>query len=427
MRMPGRVAAAIEVLTEVQDRHRPASEALKDWGKAHRFAGSGDRNAIGTLVYDALRHLNSAAAAGGSETARAIIFGTLKTVWHLNLDEIAILCDAQHGPTPLSEMEKQALSVDVDLSDPVIAGNIPQWLEPSLRQVFGKKLIEEMSALAERAPIDMRVNTLKSSRDQLLAAFEKFGAVAGPLSQQSVRIPAPAQDGKHISVESEPAHGQGWFEVQDTASQVAAALTGVRPGQNVADICAGAGGKTLALAALMQNKGNIVAHDTDRRRLRPIFERITRAGVTCINVVPAEDAARLDTFGGFDCVVIDAPCTGTGTWRRKPDAKWKLKPATLALRVTDQREILDRGAKLVKSGGTLAYFTCSVLPQENTDQIRAFLASHPDFTSVPYKDQWRKTIGSDVPQSADGATDTLLLTPASHSTDGFFVALMKKA
>jgi 16S rRNA (cytosine967-C5)-methyltransferase len=250
--------------------------------------------------------------------------------------------------------------------------------------------------------------------------------VAGPLSPFSVRIESPTHETRNVNVEVEPAHGLGWFEVQDSASQVAALLSGAQPGESVIDICAGAGGKTLALAAMMKNKGRLVAHDQDKHRLRPIFERIGRSGATNIDVVAADEGAKLNDMGGFDCVLIDAPCSGSGAWRRKPDAKWRLQPKQLEQRQKDQCDVLAQGAALVKAGGRLVYITCSVLPEENTDQVKSFLAANKNFKIVPYAEQWKHAIGGDVPKSADGSANTLLLTPAQHGVDGFFVAVMQK-
>ena len=427
MRMAGRVAAAIEVLTDVFTQHRPASEALKDWGKAHRFAGSTDRHAIGTLVYDVLRRRNTAAARMGDGRPRALVLGVLREVWNLPADEIENLCTEQHGPGVLTAAEKTALGRDMRSDLPAhIRGDFPEWLVPSMTQVFGARAAEEGAALSQRASIDLRVNTLKADRAKLLEAFAKHGAEAGPLSPLCVRIKSPDANTRNINVEVEPAHGMGWFEVQDAASQVAALMSGVKPGERVADICAGAGGKTLALAAMMQNKGKVVAYDADRHRLRPIFDRMTRAGVTNIDVIAADEASKLDEMGGFDCVLIDAPCSGSGSWRRKPDAKWRLAEMQLKQRIKDQREVLERGAELVKAGGRLVYITCSVLPEENTAQIEAFLKVHTDFEIIPYARQWAAAIGTPPPVSADGSTSTLLLTPAQHGTDGFFIAVMRR-
>ena len=426
MRLPGRVSAAIEILDEITQRHRPASEALKDWGKAHRFAGAGDRHGIGTLVYDTLRHKASAAHRMNSEAPRALVLATLHATWGLGADEIAALSDGEHGPSQPSADELAAITRTVSDAPPHVAGDFPAWLAPSLARVFGDGAAAEGAALAERAPIDLRVNTLKADRAKVLASLSRFGATEGPFAPTALRIAAPGPDQKHVSVEAEPAHGMGWFEVQDAASQIAAGLTGVQPGERVADICAGAGGKTLALAALMKNEGSIAAHDRDRHRLRPIFERIGRSGATNIDVLAAEEGGKL-AASSFDCVVVDAPCTGTGTWRRKPDAKWRLTEKSLAIRIKEQRDVLTRGAELVKAGGRLAYFTCSLLPDENSEQVAWFLRSQPAFRIMPTATLWPVHLPGTAPRSVDGATDTLLLTPRQHGTDGFFVCVMQKA
>jgi 16S rRNA (cytosine967-C5)-methyltransferase len=205
-------------------------------------------------------------------------------------------------------------------------------------------------------------------------------------------------------------------------------MSGAKPGEQVADICAGAGGKTLAFAALMGNKGQIHAYDSDKHRLRPIFERLQRAGARNVQVLGADEGARLDHLKEkIDCVVIDAPCSGSGAWRRNPDSKWRLTEKQLSQRLADQKAVLARGSVLVKPGGRLLYITCSVLPEENDDQVQAFLAEQPDFALISYRDQWLKAIGTEPPASAGKAKDTLLLTPRRHATDGFFIALMRKS
>ncbi len=427
MRLAGRVSAAINILNEISARHRLASEALKDWGKAHRFAGSTDRHAIGTLVYDVLRRRNSLAYRMGVDAARDLALACLRDVWGMSPDAIAAMAGEAHGPGGLAPAEARALEHDLPGALPThVAGDLPEWLVPSYERAFGSRTAAEGAALARRAPIDLRVNTLKASRPQVLDALSRFGAVEGPLSPLAVRIAAPGPETRNANVEAEPAHGLGWYEVQDAGSQVAALLSGVEPGMAVADICAGAGGKTLALAAMMKNGGRLIAHDLDRFRLRPIFERLTRAGVSNCEVISAQDNGKLDSMAPFDCVVIDAPCSGSGSWRRKPDAKWRLTRKQLDQRLKDQALVLDRGAGLVKTGGSLLYITCSVLPEENADQITAFLARHPEMRVMPYRGSWAKSIGGTAPDSADGSADTLLLTPARHDTDGFFMAVMQK-
>lgn len=428
MREGGRISAAIEVLEEIAGRHRPASEALKDWGRAHRFAGAGDRHAIGTLVYDVLRRKNSLAHRMGGDTSRAIVLGALRDVWKRSPDEIARAFEGEHGPGALTELETAALGREPPGAAPAhVAGDYPEWLGPSLARAFGDAAADEGRALAERAPVDLRANILKAARPRVLKALEKFNAVAGPLSPWCVRLNPPGPDKRSPHVEAEPAHGKGWFEVQDAGSQVATLMSGAKASEQIADICAGAGGKTLALAALMGNKGQIHAYDQDKHRLRPIFERLQRAGARNVQVLGADEGVRLDILKGkIDCVVIDAPCSGSGAWRRNPDSKWRLTEKQLAQRIADQKAVLERGAELVKPGGRLLYITCSVLPEENDDQVQAFLQAHPDFSLIPYREQWTKAIGTEPPRSAGMAKDTLLLTPHTHATDGFFIALMRK-
>ena len=216
--------------------------------------------------------------------------------------------------------------------------------------------------------------------------------------------------------------------MQDEGSQIAALMAAAGPRQQVLDICAGAGGKTLAFAAAMRNTGQIYAYDDDAARLRPIFERLKRAGARNVQVLQPGDAAAVTALGPrFDLVFVDAPCTGSGAWRRRPDAKWRLKPANLAQRQDEQRAILDAAAPMVKPGGRLVYATCSVLPEENGDQIGWFLANHSGFATLPWREAWTAGVGGDPPASADGSDETLLLTPARHGTDGFFIAVLRRA
>lgn len=429
MRPGGRIQAAAEVLEDILSRHQPAASALQDWGKRHRFAGSGDRAAIGTLVYDVLRRRLSLAAQMGSDAPRALALGAAPRALGLSVAEVIAVSDGSpHAPAPLSDDEQDRLAAGLpgDVAAHV-AADIPEWVMPSFARAFGDRAVAEGRAMAERAPIDLRVNTLKATREKVLAALAKLGAVPTKLARFGVRIPAPQGAAKSPHVEAEAAHGKGWFEVQDEGSQIAAALAGARPRQQVLDLCAGAGGKTLALAAAMQNSGQVYAYDSDKGQLRPIFERLQRAGVRNAQVLEGGNRGALEALGPrFDTVLVDAPCSGSGTWRRKPDAKWRLKPEALAARQAEQRDVLTLASGMVKPGGRLAYVTCSVLPEENVDQVAWFLGTCPGFTLVPLGEVWREAIGSEPPVSADGSAETLLLTPASHGTDGFFVASFKR-
>ena len=225
-----------------------------------------------------------------------------------------------------------------------------------------------MQALATRAPLDIRANTLKATREQVQDGLAHLAPVWTPHSPVGLRV-ALGEDGRGPALHSEPEFLKGWFEIQDEGSQLAALLTGVKPGEQVVDLCAGAGGKTLAMAALMANKGQIHATDTDARRLAPIHERLARAGARNVQVrTPRGRAdAVADLDGTADCVLVDAPCTGSGTWRRNPDSKWRLRPGSLEVRRKEQDAVLDRAARLVRPGGRIVYVTCSVLPEENDD------------------------------------------------------------
>jgi 16S rRNA (cytosine967-C5)-methyltransferase len=432
MRPAARVKAAINVLTEIHTRHRPASTALADWGKANRYAGSGDRAAIGNLVFDALRRRAGAEHLMGAKTARAQTLGALRLVGGLDVDAIAALCDgAPHAPPVLSAEERARLrdTPSEARTPPDVQAELPAWVWPLFQETFGDDAIRQGRAMAERAPVDLRTNTLSSERAKLAATLAKYEATPTTLTTTGLRIRAPEGTGRHPNVEADLTHGQGWFEVQDEGSQIAAALVGAKPGHTVLDLCAGAGGKTLAIAAAMKNQGRIVATDADQMRLRPIVERLKRAGATCVDVVAADARAGL-AGRTFDRVLVDAPCTGSGTWRRKPDAKWRTRPAALDKRMGEQRDVLDQAAAHVRPHGRLVYVTCSVFPAENTAQIAAFQMRHPGFDVVATARAWADasagTLTAAVPASADGRTDTLLLTPASHGTDGFFVAVLER-
>jgi 16S rRNA (cytosine967-C5)-methyltransferase len=428
MRPAARLKAAIDVVDDIMTHHRPAATALTEWGRKHRFAGSGDRSAIGTMVYDALRCRASSAHFMGSDTPRALVLGGLREQG-IFISDIAALCDGSpHGTSPLTPEEAKALEHASSEGTPAwVSGNYPQWLHPSLKRAFGDNASLEGKAFAKRAPIDIRVNTLKSDREAVLGALAQFGASASSHSPTGISVPPPGSAGRQPHLESEAAHGKGWFEVQDEGSQLAALMAGVKPGMRVLDLCAGAGGKTLALAARMENTGTLYAYDADKMQLRPIFERLTRSGATNVEVLNGGDEKGLKELGAtFDVVFADAPCTGSGTWRRRPDAKWRMKPAHLAERQEDQRKVLATAAQMVRPGGHIVYVTCSVLPDENTDQVATFLAANPEFSLTPFADVWRANLGTEPPASADGRTDALLLTPRQHGTDGFFIATLTR-
>src|ERR1700723_1542559 len=381
-----RLSAAIELIDTIDTQRVPAAKALKEWGTAHRYAGSGDRAAVARLIWGVLRRGASSAWIMDDDTPRARVLGMLQLERSLDVDAIAALCDGgRFAPQPLTEGERAALT-SRSLADapPHIAGDYPEWLDGYLAEAFGEDRVAEAVAMASRAPLDLRVNTLKGKREKILGSTAHLGTVPTPWSPLGLRIELGA-DARNPGIHAEEDFIKGAIEVQDEGSQLAALLSAAKPGEQVIDLCAGAGGKTLALAAMMQGKGRLIATDHDKRQLAPIYERLSRAGVHNADIrTPKGDGDALsDIRSSADLVMIDAPCTGTGTWRRNPDAKWRMRPGALEIRLKDQVTVLDRAAALTKPGGRIAYITCSVLPPENNDQIRSFVARHPDFAVVP--------------------------------------------
>ncbi|HVL72942.1 MAG TPA: RsmB/NOP family class I SAM-dependent RNA methyltransferase [Beijerinckiaceae bacterium] len=422
-----RLSAAIEVLADLETRRRPVADALKDWGLSHRFAGSKDRAAIASLVYDALRRRASAAWVMGAEAPRAILLGMLALQRGLGPEAIAALCSGERfAPEPLSEDERARLAApSLDGAPAHVAGDFPEWIAPSLARVFGDDLVPEARALATRAPVDIRVNTLKATRDRVREALAHLSPAETPHAPHGLRIPI-GEDGRGPALQSEPEFLKGLFEIQDEGSQLAALIAGARPGEQVVDLCAGGGGKTLALAAAMENRGQIYATDLDARRLAPIHERVARAGAR--NVQVRTPRARADAVGDLDgtadLVLVDAPCTGVGTWRRNPDAKWRLRPGSLEARLKEQDAALARAARLVRPGGRIAYVTCSVLPEENDEAVERALAAHPDLRPGGDPREGRGALAAlPVRRTSHG----IQMSPRLTGTDGFYVAVLTRA
>jgi 16S rRNA (cytosine967-C5)-methyltransferase len=426
-----RLSAAIEVLTEIEARRRPAADALKDWGLSHRFAGSGDRAAIAGVVYDALRRRASSAWLMGQATPRAVVIGMLKRERGLHKEAIGKLFDgSRFAPEPLTDSEGRALQKGSLEGAPAhVEGDYPEWLDPQFAAVFGEGRADEGAALASRAPVDLRVNTLRGSRDEALAELSDLSPEPTRWSPVGLRIKLGAE-AKAPPLHAETAFIKGLIEIQDEGSQLAALLAGIKPGEQVVDLCAGGGGKTLALAAAMDNHGQIYATDTDKRRLAPIHERLERAGVRNVQVRPPKAAGNelADLANRADVVLIDAPCTGTGSWRRNPDAKWRMRPGALEQRRKEQAAILDRAVGLVKPNGRIVYITCSVLDNENGAQIRAFLNRYPDFNAIPPAEV-TQTLGDRgflFRRAALLRDEGLLMTPRRTDTDGFYVSVLAR-
>jgi len=429
MRLPGRIAAAIDVLADIDAHKRPVAEALKAWGLNNRFAGAGDRAAIGNLVYDALRRKSSHAFAMGSDAPRALVLSVAVREWGKNIEELnQSFGGDRFAPAPIDADEAAKLTA----ADPLagapdhVRGDVPEWVAPHFAESFGDDWVTEAHGLSGRPPLDLRVNTLKANRDKALRALGRFVPDATAIIPEGTRFPAGERDSRTPNVQSEEGYIKGWFEVQDFGSQIVAALAGARGGEQVLDLCAGAGGKTLAMAAAMQNRGQIFAYDSDRTRLAPIYDRLKRAGARNVQVRAPGEGVLDDLVGKLDRVVVDAPCTGSGTWRRQPTAKWKLTPEQLAVRVEEQRAILIEAARYLKPGGTLVYITCSVLPEENARQAAAFLEANPAFTAIAGNKLWMSQFSGAKLRARFSPEGGVALTPHLTGTDGFYVIAMQR-
>ena len=386
-----RLQAAIEILDEVvaaaETGGAAADTLIARYFKTRRYAGSKDRRAVRDFAYAAIRRAGERPASG-----RAAMVGLAQ-----DRPEIAALFDGSHnGPAPIGD-------------EPIApAGIAPAWLEAKLAAALG---VGELPALLERAPLDLRVNRLKTTRNAVLPQLAD--AVAGDLSPDAIRLPEGSK------VEAMPAFEQGLIEVQDEGSQVIVAASAATPGIVAVDLCAGAGGKTLALAGAMMGQGRLIACDVDRARLSRLAPRAERAGADFIETRlldgGREAQSLADLEGAADIVLIDAPCSGTGTWRRNPEARWRLTPARLERLRTTQAHVLAFGAPLVKPGGRLVYAVCSLLEEEGPTQLEAFLAVNPGWDRLD-------PLGVGRP-----AGPGRWLTPAHDGTDGFFIAVLGRA
>jgi 16S rRNA (cytosine967-C5)-methyltransferase len=425
---PGaRISAAIDVLAMIESQRRPAAEAMKEWGFAHRFAGSKDRSAIASLVYDALRRKSSSSWLMAEASPRAAAIGAMRLARAINVDEIAALFTGEaHAPAPLTADERQRVAgASMDDAPDHVRGDYPEWLAPAFAESFGAKAAAQGAALARRAPVDLRVNTLKADRAKAMAALSHLNPKETPFSPFGLRIDIGA-DGRGPALAAEPAYVKGLVEIQDEGSQLAALLAGAEPGQQVLDLCAGGGGKSLALAAMMKNQGQIYATDSDGRRLMPIYERLERAGARNVQVRAPKGARDVldDLSDRCDLVFVDAPCSGSGAWRRNPDAKWRMRPGALEQRIKDQREALERASKYVKKGGRLLYVTCSVLKAENEDRVAEFLSLRSDFLPVDADHLARCAALPALAPFASTLGAGLRLSPLETFTDGFYIAAL---
>ncbi|WP_413873589.1 RsmB/NOP family class I SAM-dependent RNA methyltransferase [Albidovulum sp.] len=367
---PGaRIAAAIEILDGVI-AGRPAEPALTGWARSHRFAGARDRAAIRDLVFDALRCRRSALAraGGGAESGRALMIGRAAAAGG---DPAAVFSGAGYGPAPLDAEERGRLAAAAAVPE-LVALDCPDWIAPALRRALGPDFAAVLARMRERAPVFLRVNAGRSSREAAMAALAADGIVTRPEENLSFALEVTENAPK---IKMAAAYLRGLVELQDLSPQAAVEALPLHPGLRVLDYCAGGGGKALAIAA--RGVAQVTAHDADPRRMADLPARAARAGVGIKTATAAALAGRR-----FDLVLADVPCSGSGTWRRTPDAKWRLTQARVDELCRVQAEILGRAAALVEPGGDLAYMTCSLLDAENRAQVDAFLGRAPAWRLV---------------------------------------------
>jgi len=432
-----RVQTAIELLDLILTSDRPADGAIAEGLRGRRYMGSKDRGVVVEEVYRVLRrlgrlmwwcrHLHTPA------DGRTLLILDLAGGERCTPEKIAALFSGdRYSPRGLSDTEQfwiqqmaAAPSLTTSTMTRPVALECPDWAWPLMRERFGERVEEELLAMAEPATLDLRVNALRATRDQVQAALAKdeIESEPTPLSPWGLRVAG------RRAIQQTEAFKQGWVEVQDEGSQLIAAVCAAKPGERVVDFCAGAGGKTLALAATMANKGSIVAADVLEGRLKRARVRLTRAGVDTVTLRPLKDVT--DPWikrhkRGYDLVLVDAPCSGSGTWRRNPDARWRDLGPGLEELMPLQQSILASAARLVKPGGRLVYATCSLFPEENEQQISAFLESTPEFEQRPVFEPLADVgVPLDHPALIDSSVH-LSLSPARAQTDGFFAALLQR-
>ena len=418
MKPAARIQSAIDVLIEIYTSHTAADAIAHSYMRERRYIGSGDRREIMELVYGVMRKfwyleglLNATFSNPGNDpiqsARRHVLAYLIKINNEKNIEEI--FSGEEYAPKHLNAAEA-ALAEKLMTEQQIVVSeaaqlSAPDWVVAILQETNPETYQGILKALQKEASVDLRVNTLKNNRETVLHKLNKTGTkcVITPTSPWGIRLNERSPLTQH------PLMKDGSIEIQDEGSQLIAQLCNPQPGMAVWDYCAGAGGKTLALAAMMNNKGRIIASDTVAWRLKNAPQRLRRAGVHNVEtrVLDEESAKWVKRQAGkFDCVLVDAPCTGSGTWRRNPELRWRMDEAGLHELVAKQQNILEKAANLVAPGGRLVFATCSILRPEGRGQIETFLAKHPDFRLEEDK--------------------ILELNPFEHGTDGFFAAAMTK-
>ncbi len=426
-----RLAAAASVLDSIAQGRAPAEVVLKAWGAANRYAGSKDRRAVADRVYRVLRARGRLVwAMGGREDGRALVIGSLSLIDGLSLEEIEALHSGEgYGPRPLSKQERARITAGQGDLPGWVAAGLPEFVVEDFKATFGERWSEEARELmAPRAPIDLRVNAAKAPVEAVTAELTAAGLSPEqtPWSAYGLRLSSEPPP----NVQALDAFKAGQIEIQDEGSQIVSWLAGAAPGMTVVDYCAGGGGKTLALAQAMAGQGTLVACDVVQKRLDNIRPRLDRAGVEADLRLIGQNGGGVEDFNDkADLVFVDAPCSGSGTWRRRPEDAWRLKADEVERLHALQLRILGQAARLVKPGGRLAYVTCSMLTAENEATATAFEAAHPAFQPLSVADQLDTpslTAAARQRLAANAAGHRLRLSPASTNTDGFFIALYER-
>ncbi|MBT7954594.1 MAG: RsmB/NOP family class I SAM-dependent RNA methyltransferase [Rhodospirillaceae bacterium] len=430
---PGaRIAAAIEILEKVERSNSPADDVVSSYLRGRRYIGSKDRRAITGRVFDVLRRLARLDWHIGESSPRRRVIADLKLNDAQPDDAISALFDGEgYAPSALTGNETALLDKLKDKSfdeadyPAAVAAELPDWLAEILTAQWGDKFLAEAQALNQPASLDLRVNTLKGDCTRALQVLQKDKIEAEPTTYSPLGLRLKGR----VNLQASTAFKGGFIEIQDEGSQIIALLVDTKADMKTIDLCAGGGGKTLALGAAMKDGGPLIACDLDEDRLKKIKPRLRRGGVSNVtrhHITGDDDPFYAEHAATAERVLADVPCSGSGAWRRAPAQKWRLTPERLEDLVTLQQKIMTQAAELMIPGGRLIYATCSVLPAENENQITWFMENHPDFKVLPVSEIWQAAIGTDYPENFYGETPYLSLTPARHDTDGFFAAVLEK-
>jgi 16S rRNA (cytosine967-C5)-methyltransferase len=424
VRPAARLQTLSELLAETLSSRQAADFIVKQWGRQNRFAGSKDRRFLSDGLFIILRHYGNLRDRLGADDPLLITLlayiDVVDEAVKITLDEALALADGQaHAPSPLSPEQIDCLRQALEKPANSRAGqlSVADWLLADLDAGLGPQADAVMQAMRQRAPLDVRVNTLKGDAAQASVALQNEGFSVQPhgFVSNALRLALPA------NVTASQAFEDGLIEVQDAGAQAVAQFAAPQPFQTVLDYCAGAGGKSLAMAALMNNRGRLIVHDSDTRRMRPIIDRAARAGVSIIETADAHGLKPL--VGGCDVVMADVPCSGSGRWRRSPETKWRLSQESLLALNNVQLNIMKKAADYVAPNGRLVYVTCSVFASENERIIKRFLASQPAFELDAEPPQDTSSNGLAAALKAAGF---IQLNPVSSDTDGLFCAVLRR-